>query len=223
MSDDGFFREVNEELRSDKVKALWDRFGGLVIGGAVALVIGTAGFVFYEYWTESKASVSGDQFSAALNLARDGKNDEALAALQQLEKDGFGAYPVLARMRAATVLADKKDFAGAVAAFDAVSKDTSVQQALRDIAQLRAALLLVDHGSYEDVAARAEILSADGNPMRHTAREAMGLSAWKAGKMDDASRLFKQLADDSAAPNNIRQRADTMLDLIRSSGAAVSG
>ncbi|MGH6760401.1 MAG: tetratricopeptide repeat protein [Phyllobacterium sp.] len=223
MSDDGFFREVNEELRSDRVKEFWDRFGALIIGGAIALVLGTAGFVFYEYWNERKASQSGDQFLAALTLARDGKSDEALAALETLEKEGHGAYPVLARMRAATLLVQKGDVQGGIAAFDEVSKDNAVPQSIRDIARLRAALLLVDHGSYDDVAARAEILSADGNPMRHIAREAMGLAAWKAGRSEDATKLFQQIADDAASPANARQRANTMLDLIRSSGAAVAG
>ena len=73
-----------------------------------------------------RANRSGDAFSQALMLANDGKNDEALAALEQLEKDGYGAYPLLARMRAATVLADKGDFAGAVAGFDEVAADTSI-------------------------------------------------------------------------------------------------
>ena len=68
MTDDGFFREVNEELRSDKVKAIWTRYGSLLIGAVIAIVVGTGVFAFYEYWTEKQASQSGDQFLAALNL-----------------------------------------------------------------------------------------------------------------------------------------------------------
>ncbi|MEK1891255.1 MAG: tetratricopeptide repeat protein [Phyllobacterium sp.] len=220
MTDDGFFREVNEELRSDKVKAFWKRHGSLLIGGVVAIVVGTAAFSFYEYWTEKQASQSGDKFLAALNLVRDGKNDEALKTLDELEKDGYGAYPVLARMRAAGVLAQKGDNAGAVVAFDKVSADTSVPQAVRDLAKLRAAFILVDTGSYEDVATRVESLSSDASPMRHSAREALGLAAWKAGRGADSAKLFQQISDDKTAPANVRQFADTMLDMLRSTGAA---
>ncbi|MCE3518965.1 hypothetical protein LXJ58_29895, partial [Escherichia coli] len=108
----------------------------------------------------------------------------------------------------------------AVAAFDEVAADASVPQSLRDLAKLRAALLLLDTGSYDDVAKRVESLSSDGNPMRHSAREALGLAAWKAGRGGDAEKLFKQISDDQAAPANIRQFADTMLDMLRSTGAA---
>jgi hypothetical protein len=220
MADDSFIREVNEELRSEQMRAVWRRFGPILIGGAVAIVIGTAGFVGYEYWRESKAAVSGDQFLTALELAGENKTDEALSALKTLETEGAGSYPLLAQLRSATLLEQKKDMAGAVSAFDAVAADNKAPVALRDVAKLRAAYILVDTGSYDDVAKRAETLSADGNPMRGSAREVLGLAAYKAGRTDDAVKLFQQNADDAAIPANLRQRANTMLDLMRSTEAA---
>src|SRR6185295_2041979 len=112
--------------------------------------LATAGFVGWQYWTESKANKSGDDFAAALTLANSGKSDEALAALDQLEKDGYGAYPLLARLRAATVLEAKGDAAGAVKEFDEVSNDSSIPEALRDTARLRAAHTLAARGPYAD-------------------------------------------------------------------------
>jgi len=220
MSDDSFIREVNEELRQDQAKALWDRYGPIVLGIAVAVVLVTAGWVAWDYWTTSRANKSGDDFSQALLLANQGKSDEALAALTALEKDGYGAYPLLARMRAATVLADKGDTAGAVAGFDAVAADSSVPSSIRDMARLRAAFILVDSGAYADVAQRVETLTADSNPLRHSAREALGLSAWKEARAADALKLFEQVADDQTAPRNSRERAAMMVELIRGSGDA---
>jgi len=220
MSDDSFFREVNEEIRQDQAKALWDRFGPAFIVVAVAVVLATAAYVGWEYWVETKANRSGDDFSAALQLANSGKSEEALAALDALEKDGYGAYPVLARMRAATVLFEKGDAAGAVKEFDEVSNDSAIPQSLRDMSRLRAALILVDTGSYEDVSSRVEPLTNDTNTLRHSAREALGLSAWKGGKAKDALALFDQIASDDGAPRNVRQRATLMSELIRGSGDA---
>ena len=170
MSDDTFIREVNEEIRQDQAKALWDRFGPAILGLALLVILGTAAWVGYDYWVESKANTAGDNFAQALQLAKDGKSDEALTALKALETDGYGAYPVLARLRSASVLADKGDAKGAVTAFDAVAADSSIPMSFRDVARLRAAFLLVDSGSYADVAQRAEQLSADTNPFRTSAR-----------------------------------------------------
>lgn len=218
MSDDIFIREVNEEIRQDKAKALWDRFGPIVLGLAIVIVVGTAAWVGYEYWREGRSGDAGDAFAQALALATEGKNDEALAALEKLEADGHGAYPVLARLRSATVLAAKGDLAAAVAAFDAVAADGSIPMSIRDMARLRAGYMLVDTGSYADVSQRVAQLSSETNPLRSSAREALGLSAWKEGKGSDALKQFEQIAADDSAPRGTRERAATMIELIRGSG-----
>ena len=220
MSDDIFIREVNEELRQDQAKALWTRYGPIAIGAALAVVVATGVWVAWDQWSASRANASGDAFSQALKLAQDGKTDEALAALNALEQDGYGAYPVLAKLRTGTLLASKGDATGAVAAFDAVAADAGVPTAIRDMARLRAALVLVDSGSYADVSQRVESLTADGNALRHAAREALGLAAWKEGRAADAQKLFEQITSDEAAPRNTRQRAGLMSELIRGSGAS---
>ncbi|RVD16207.1 tetratricopeptide repeat protein [Mesorhizobium sp. M7A.F.Ca.ET.027.02.1.1] len=220
MSDDSFIREVNDEIRREQAQKLWDRFGPALIVVAILVVLGTAAFVGYRYWDETRANRSGDAFSQALKLANDGKNDEALTALDQLEKDGYGAYPLLARMRGATVKANKGDVPAAVKDFDEVAADTAIPQGIRDMARLRAALLLVDHGSFANVSSRVEALTSDTNTLRHTAREALGLSAWKEGKTQDALKLFDQIAADDGAPRNTRERATLMSELIRGSGSA---
>ena len=120
MSDDSFIREVDEELRSDRMKSIWKRFGKYIIAFAVLVVAGTAGVRGYEYWQQTQASRSGDAFLAALNLAREGRQDEALAALRELEKSGYGSYAALARMRAATVLADTGEYEAAIADFSTI-------------------------------------------------------------------------------------------------------
>jgi len=214
MSDESFVREVNEELRQDQMKAVWRRYGMAIVAGVILILAATAGYVGWGYWNEQQANQSGDQFSAALDLANEGRTEEALEALGQLEAEGYGAYPVLARLREATLRAEAEDFEAAIAAFDSVAADSSVPGSIRDMARLRAALLLVDHGSYGDVASRAEPLSDDANALRHGAREAMGLAAWAADDLENALRLFEMIVDDTAAPANTRQRAEMMVELI---------
>ncbi|ASQ00202.1 tetratricopeptide repeat protein [Sinorhizobium meliloti] len=218
--DDSFIREVNDELRSDQMKAVWTRFGGIIIGIAVLIVLGTVGKVGYDYWQESSSSQSGDTFLAALNLARENKSDEALAALTELEKDGYGSYPVLAQLRVATLQAQKGETDSAVAAFSEIGRDTRIPAALRDAARLRAAYLLIDAGTYEQVSSEVEQLAVPQNAMRHSAREVLGLSAYKAGDYAKAKSWFQQIVDDAQSPRGIMNRAQMLLDVIASTGKA---
>ena len=217
---DSFIREVNEELRSDQFRIAWGRYGRIAIGVAVVIVLATAGYRGYEYWQHHNASESGDRFLAALNLASEGKHDEALAAFQSLEQDGTGEYPVLAQMRAAAVLAEKGDTAGAVKAFQDVAARSSAPDALRDVARLRAAWLMIDTGTYEEVSAQAEVLTGGTHALRNSAREALGLAAYKADDMVRAKEWFQAIANDATAPRNIANRAQIMLDNIAASGKA---
>ncbi|WEX76574.1 tetratricopeptide repeat protein [Sinorhizobium numidicum] len=218
--DDSFIREVNEELRSDQMRAIWMRFGGLIVALAALIVLGTVGKVGYDYWQESSSSQSGDAFLAALDLAKGNKSDEALAALTKLEQEGYGSYPVLARLRAATLQAQKGETDAAIAAFSEVGKDSRIPVALRDVARLRAAYLLVDAGSYEQVSSEVEQLAVPQNPMRHSAREALGLAAYKAGDYTKAKSWFQQIAEDRESPRGVMNRAQMLLDVIAASGKA---
>lgn len=219
MSDDSFIREVNEELRQDRARQIWDNYGLAALGVAIAVIIATGIYVGWDWWTTRQANDSGDRFSQALTLANEGNSEQALEQLSTLEGDGYGAYPVLARFRTATVQADAGDFPAAIASFDAVASDSSIPQPIRDTARLRAGYLLVDHGSYDDVAARVEALTSDDSAMRHSAREALGLAAWKDGQADEALRLFDLIIDDAGVSANMRQRAQLMAELIRGTQA----
>jgi hypothetical protein len=220
FNDDSFIREVNEELRSDQMKGVWTRFGRYIIALAVLIVLGTIGKVAYEYWDNNASSGTGDQFLAAMKLADENKPDEALAALDKLEKEGHGAYPVLARMRAATVQAQKGDNAGAIASFQEIAKDKAVPAAVQDAAKVRAGFLLVENGTYEQVSASVEEMAVPGNAFRHSAREVLGLASYKAGNMPQARQWFQSIVDDVDSPRNISNRAHMMLDLITASGKA---
>lgn len=220
MTDDNstFIREVNDDLRSDFMKAIWKRFRFVILGGAVAIVAVTAGLRGWDYWQKTTAALSGDAFLAALQQARDGNPDAALVGFQDLEKTGYGSYPVLARMSAATLLAEKGDAAAAISAFSSIGKDASQPVAIRDAARLRAAYLLVDNGTYADVSAEVEVLAVPANPARHSAREALGIAAFKAGDLKQAAQWFGDIAADTESPNGIATRAGFMLDLIASRG-----
>ena len=218
MSDDSFIREVEEELRSDRFKALWKRFGPFIIGGAVLVVALTAAWRFYLSYTEGQANASGDRYLEAVELAEAGNRGDALTALEALEGEAAGRYDLLARLRAASLRA-ADDPAAAIAAYRAVADDGGTPEPIADIARLRAAYLLVDHGEASEVEALVGGLVGPADPMRHSAREALGLAALKAGDLPGAAAQFESLLADQAPPG-IGARAETMLAFIRSRGGA---
>lgn len=223
MSDDSFIREVNEELRQEKAKALWGRFGPYILLGAVLLVLATCAYQIYDHWQTNKAGRIGDTLLSSLDLAEAQNFDEALKKLDSVEKSDFGGYPTLAQLRKASIYMEQGDATKAVAEFDAIAEDKSAPEILKKLAKVRAAYILVDSGSFEDVEKRVKDMANDVDPMHISAREALGLSAYKAGKMDDAVYYFQKIVDEGANGIKATERAKMMLELIYGSGAVKKG
>jgi len=218
MSDDSFIREVDEELRHDQAQKIWDRYGNWIIAAAISIVLATAGYRGWDYYSKSVAAKSGDQFMEAIQLSNDGSHDKAIKSLEALVANGSGQYPALAKLRIASEMATRGDTALAISSYDEISADKSFVESFRLIAQLRAGILAVDANSLEDVTKRLEGLAGAGLPFRHSAREGLGLANFKAGKFVEALKWFDSIANDSDAGRNIRARANVMLELLAGKG-----
>jgi hypothetical protein len=67
-------------------------------------------------------------------------------------------------------------------------------------AKMRAGWLLIENGTYEQVSAQVEEMAVPTNAFRHSAREALGLAAYKAGNMAQARQWYQAIADDAQTP-----------------------
>jgi hypothetical protein len=214
MSD--IFREVDEDIRQEKYRRLWDRFGPWVLGVAVLIVVGTGGYRGWLYWQEQQSQTAGDKFFEAVKLSEAQNYEEAAALYGELD-DALGGYPALSRLRQATDLSNSGKTEEALAEFDAMSRDSSIMEALRDVAALRAAYLAVDSQSYGDIADRIEKLTGDAGPFRAAARELLALSAWKSGDIETAKNWISAIEEDPETPADVSRRVSILGDVIRSS------
>ena len=100
-----FFREVDEDVRRDRIIGIWTRYRYVFIGLAVLVVAGTGAWRAYEYNRDQATEAANTKFEAAVQMARDGKSTEAAAAFDALSKTAPKGYASLARLRAAGELA----------------------------------------------------------------------------------------------------------------------
>ena len=181
------FHEVDEEVRREQLKKLWERYGNYVVAAAIVLVAGVGAWRGYEWWEARKAAEAGAAFEAASALAEAGKRSEAEAAFAKIVADGTAGYRHLARLREAAELA-QTDPKAALALYDKIAADGALGPILQDLAALRAGALLVDAGSYAEAQQRLEPLAAADRTFRYTAREFLVLAAWRAGDSAAAKR-----------------------------------
>lgn len=200
MSD--IFREVDEELRQDQMKALAQRYGGLVIAAALAVVIGVAGYVGWKNWREGQRRQATAELDAALNAGPD-----AVKTLSGFAAAHDGDIAAMARLSAAAALTRDGRVAEAAQVYDAVATDMAVSASYRDLATLLSVSRQLDGGDPAALSTRLTPLQGPAHPWRFYARELAGLLAARAGDRAGAQKLFQQLADDALAPAGVRARA----------------
>jgi hypothetical protein len=211
------FREVDEEVRREQLKKLWERYQYLIVGVVFLIVAGVGGWRLYEWQQTQRAAQVGTQFENAIALADAGKHDEAEKMFAQIAVDGTPAYRVLARIRQAAALA-QSDPKAAIELYKQIAADSGLEPVLRDLASVRAAGLMIDAGSYIDARKLLEPLAQPGREFRHAARELLALNAWKSGDRAGAMKWYAAILTDAEAPASSRTRVEMLIALSAADG-----
>jgi hypothetical protein len=207
------FNEVDEEVRRDQLKKLWDRYSLYIIALALLVIAGVGGWRGYQYLEAQKAAEAGAAFDKASELSEQNKHAEAEKAFADLAAKAPSGYRVLARLRAAAEAASR-DPQAAAKMFDEIAADRSVGGVEQDLARIRAAQLLVDSTTYPNLLQRLEPATAPSSTFRHTARELLALSAWRANDASAARQWLDQIANDGETPQSLRGRAEALQALL---------
>lgn len=212
MSDsDSFISEVSEEVRRDRMFALWRKYGPFLIG-AIALIVAAAGLKAY---LDAEERAAAQQAGGALIAASEGDLDEQAAALAALaENSDHEGTRLLAELRVAGVLAAEGDSAAAAEAYDRIAASASSDLLIRDFATYRAVML---RGAEMESAAFADALSSIANgpgPFRLLAMEARGIALVRAGDQQAGEDELRAAHSDEAAPQALRQRIEVLMTAL---------
>jgi hypothetical protein len=207
------FDEVDEEVRREQLKKLWDRYSIYIIALALLIIAGVGGWRGYQYLEAKKAAEIGAAFDRAAELSDQKKHAEAEAAFADLAAKAPSGYRILARLRTAAEIAER-DKAAAAKMYDDIAADTSVATAERDLARIRAAQLVLESTTYPNMLQRLEPAAGKDGAFRHSARELLALSAWRANDTAAARQWLDMIANDGETPPGLRSRAEALQALL---------
>jgi hypothetical protein len=211
------FTEVDEEVRREQIKKLWERYGNYVVAAAFLVIAAVAAWRGYDYWQTRRAAEAGAAYDAAARLSEEGKHGDAEAAFNKLVSDGTAGYRLLARLREAAEMSER-DPKAAVATYDRIAGETTGQQPISELAAIRAAFLLVDTAKLDEMTQRLEPLTQPSGTFRHTARELLALSAWRNHDTAAMRRWAEAAKSDPEAPSGLRSRMDVLASLLPEAG-----
>jgi len=205
--DEAFLREVDDDLRRDRMEQFMKRYGAWLVAAVVVFLIAVAGYLYWQKKQQQKASAQSEELMAIYNDIGAGKTDAAKKKLQPLENASSDLVRSLALLTEAAIALDANDRDTALAKYKTVSADNDLPDPYRDLALVRATSLEFDKLKPEEVISRMEPLTKPGNPWFGSAGELTAMAYIKQGHNDQAGRLFAAIAADKQVPETMRNRA----------------
>lgn len=210
------FREIDEDLRTERYARLWRRYGKYVIGAAVAIVVVFGAWKAWDGYRTAQRVEQGERFAVAARLLQDGRASEAMDVFSALAAQSDSGYGILSRFYQASIRAKGGDRVGAIELYDAIAAGGSVPDSMRELATVLAGLQALNVPAIDNAAIEAKIqpLARAGSPYRHIAFEVLALAALRAENPEQAKTHYRAIVDDAAAPPGIRGRASQMLNIL---------
>ncbi len=207
------YSEIDDELRRERLKKVWGQYSALIIAAVILALVAVGGWRGYQYLQTQKAAEASSAFEAAAALADQNKHAEAEAAFAKLAETAPLGYRNLSRLRAAAEAA-RHDINAAVKLYDVIATEGGFSSVERDFARVRAAALLVDAETYNNMLQRLESAAAPEATFRHSARELLALSAWRSDDATAARKWLDMISEDGQTPSSLRSRAEALQALL---------
>lgn len=205
-------REIDEDIRIERLRRLGRRYGPAAAGVAVLLALAIGGWYLWQNHLEERRAEDADRYAAAMAALENGNTGLGISDLADLTREAEPGYALLARLSEAAALTASGDPAAAITLYDAIASDDAVPPHFRAVADLHASYLLLDQGAAAVIRDRtAWLLEDSGGPWYALARELNAHLAYREAETETARSEFQALADDASVPRGVRTRAHRML------------
>lgn len=209
---EALLREIDDAVKQDDLVNFWRKYGRVI---AAAVVLGLAVFAGWLYWNHHQAKTAeadGEQFARLMSAAQRATLDEDI--YKQIMAEGGPGYRAQAELLKAALAAGGENPKDALAAYDAVLADAKAPTPMKDAALLRRTTLAFDDMQPAEVISALQPLAVTGNPWFGSAGELTAIAHLKAGKRDEAGKLFSAIAADPIVPESVKMRAGQMASML---------
>lgn len=221
------FKEVDAELKAERLRQSARRYAGLGIGIFAAVLVGAGA---WSWHVSSQNTAAQNATSAYLTALRQTDHlppapatgitplsetaQTGLSSLQKLAAGSPEGIATLARIQEGSVQAAHGDMKAALAAWDSVQADAKAAPLLRELANLLWCQKQLDSGDPATLRSRLSLLSGKDKPWHALATEALGILDVREGHTEQARKTFATLAAEQDIPAGVKSRAQAMTQAL---------
>lgn len=208
---EGIFREVDDDLKQEKLEKFWKEYGNTIIASIVILVLGTGLSSFMQDYKHKKYVAQTNQLISYVEQAPTLTEVERVTKLEELSADTKGGARAILLLQLGATHYQAGDLDKALAVYGQV-KDAGVDDIYKALSDLQMIRIRMEKGEdAQTLITEVEKLASAEAAFRFSAREVLGLLKRQAGELDEANRIFQNLSMNGLAPESLRRRASAYI------------
>ncbi|MBQ8481074.1 MAG: tetratricopeptide repeat protein [Alphaproteobacteria bacterium] len=210
---DAFIQEVDEDVKNDNLKVLWNRYGLLIIAFVVLAVSAAISFDQIKNWKVAQNQRHTEEYMAAAQFQAENP-DATIAALQQVSQKNQGIFSDFARLQIANVLLNQDKIEEALTALEGIVNDKQVNSEVQHIALIKLAtykLDTMDRASFEQL---LQPLVAENTSWTPMVQDLLAMSAIKNGDIATARTIYENILKIEDLPDSFKIKVQDMLSSI---------
>ena len=211
MSD--LFSEIDEDLKKDKLRALWDKYRTIVIAIIIGPIVIFSAFTAYQNWENSKIAKSGTLLSEAIEYVNISDFNKASATIQELKNISSKEYLQYANIIEAAIAVESNDINKAIKLYEKYIQDSN-DSILKNLALIKIAYLKLDSSSSEEIKNLLTPILIEENSLYGISLELLGYSYFRNNNYDESFKQFKLILNNQYNSPSLLNRATIMYELL---------
>ncbi len=213
-ADDILFQEINEELKQEKMRNFWKKYGILATVVVIAALTFAVSFESIKAWQNKKAQTWSDAYAYAYNLQIQGKYDESIAVFKDIEQQNGGIYRDIAQMQIANVLLEQAKNDEALTVLTALVNNPDANASIQNMAVFKLASYKLDNAPREEVEALLNRLIIDNGSWVNVAKEMKAMLEIREGNLSQALEIYNDILNNNELSDTLKSRVQDMISVL---------
>lgn len=212
---DAFIREVDEDLKNESMKKLWDKYGLFVLLIVIVSLTVAVSYESIKSWYIKRAENRTEGYAVALSMQNQGLFDDSLEALDSIINQKMGTYAELAEMQKANILLEQNKEKEALALLEKIANDKSRSLQLRDTALIKLASYRQDGATFEEMSELlSSITKSKDNAWYAVAEDMLATILLRDGNIEQAKEIYNALLENQDTPDDLKNRIKDILSVL---------
>lgn len=213
-ADDILFQEINEELKQEKMRNFWKKYGILATVVVIAALTFAVSFESIKAWQNKKAQTWSDAYAYAYNLQIQGKYDESIAVFKDIEQQNGGIYRDIAQMQIANVLLEQAKNDEALTVLTALVNNPDANVSIQNMAIFKLASYKLDNAPREEIEALLNRLIIDNGSWVNVAKEMKAMLEIREGNLSQALEIYNDILNNNELSDTLKSRVQDMISVL---------